>query len=157
MTALMILGTLFTIVPANAILTPDHVPSAASGVPGLVQTATESGAESPVGVFLRPGVEDPYKPGWSHTLDTLRGTQGGEAQRDEIIRHYEDYAILASMSDSIGDFQFDLWVLAPISDIRIYVPSNFTFAYTSSGYGEATTSDKVYSIWTDITLSLIHI
>jgi len=105
----------------------------------------------PVRVFLRPGVRDEYKPGWSHTLDTLRGTQGGGAQGGQIIDRYQEYAILASMSDSIGDFQFDLQILAPISDIRIYVPSNFTFAYSSSGYGDATTSDKIYSVWTDIT------
>jgi len=105
----------------------------------------------PVRVFLRPGVRDEYKPGWSHTLDTLRGTQGGVSQLRQIIDRYPDYAILASTSDSIGDFQFDFQVLAPISDIRIYVPSNFTFAHASSGYGEATTSDKIYSVWTDIT------
>jgi hypothetical protein len=105
----------------------------------------------PVRVFLRPGVRDEYKPGWSHTLDTLRGTQGGVSQFRQIIDRYPDYAILASASDSIGDFQFDFQVFAPISDIRIYVPSNFTFAYTSSGYGDATTSDKIYSVWTDIT------
>jgi hypothetical protein len=105
----------------------------------------------PVRVFLRPGVRDEYKPGWSHTLDTLRGTQGGMAQRRQIIDRYQDYAILASMSDSIGDFQFDLQIMAPISDIRIYVPSNFTFAYSSTGYGDATSSDKIYSVWTDIT------
>jgi len=105
----------------------------------------------PLRVFLRPGVRDEYKPGWSHTLDTLRGTQGGGAQSGQIIDRYLDYAILASSSDSIGDFQFDFTVLAPISDIRIYVPSNFTFAYTSSGYGDATTSDMIYSVWTDIT------
>jgi hypothetical protein len=107
------------------------------------------------GVFLRPGVRDEFKStptmAWSHTLDTLRGAQGGEAQRQQIIKQYQDYAILASMSDSMGDFQFDIRVSAPISDIRIYVPSNFTFAYSSSGLGEATTSDKVYSVWTDIT------
>ena len=107
------------------------------------------------GVFLRPGVRDEFKStstvAWSHTLDTLRGAQGGEAQRQQIMRRYQDYAILASMSDSVGDFQFDIWVVQPISDIRIYVPSNFTFAYTSSGYGEATTADKLYSVWTDIT------
>jgi len=38
-----------------------------------------------------------------------------------------------------------------VSDIRVYLPSNFTFAYASSGYGDATTSDKIYSVWTDIT------
>ena len=107
------------------------------------------------GVFLRPGVRDEFKStksvAWSHTLDTLRGTQGGQAQRQQIIDRYQDYAILASMSDSIGDFQFDIGTVANVSDIRIYLPSNFTFAYVSGGYGDATTSDKIYSIWTDIT------
>ena len=88
---------------------------------------------------------------WSHTLDTLRGTQGGEAQRDQIFKRYLDYAVLASSVDSIGDLQFDFWIVQPVSDIRIYMPSNFTFAYNSLGYGDATTSDKVYSVWTDIT------
>ena len=107
------------------------------------------------GIFLRPGVRDEFKSNstvaWSHTLDTLRGTQGGEAQRQQIIDRYQDYAILASMSDSIGDFQFDIWTVANVSDIRIYVPSNFTFAYVSSGSGDATSQDKAYSVWTDIT------
>jgi hypothetical protein len=107
------------------------------------------------GVFLRPGVRDEFKSGvdmaWSHTLDTLRGTQGGEAQRDQILKRYLDYAVLASSVDSIGDLQFDFWIVQPVSDIRIYMPSNFTFAYNSAGYGDATTSDKVYSVWTDIT------
>jgi hypothetical protein len=107
------------------------------------------------GVFLRPGVRDEFKSNstvaWSHTLDTLRGTQGEQSQRQQLIDRYQDYAILASMSDSIGDFQFDIWTVAGISDIRIYLPSNFTFAYVSSGYGDATTADKLYSIWTDIT------
>ena len=35
------------------------------------------------GVFLRPGVRDEFKStasmAWSHTLDTLRGTQGGQS------------------------------------------------------------------------------
>lgn len=107
------------------------------------------------GIFLRPGVRDEFKSGvemaWSHTLDTLRGAQGGEPQRRQIVDRYQDYAILASMSDSVGDFQFDFWIVEPVSDIRIYLPSNFTFAYSSSGYGEPTASDKVYSVWTDIT------
>jgi len=108
------------------------------------------------GIFLRPGVRDEYKSSadmaWSHTLDTLRGIQGGDTQRDEIISRYQDYAILASReSDSIGDFQFDIWIVEAISDFRIYLPSNFTFAYSSSGYGTSTNLDKVYSVWTDIT------
>jgi len=107
------------------------------------------------GIFLRPGVRDEYKStaerAWSHTLDTLRGTQGGEAQRQQIIERYQDYAILTGGGDSIGDFQFDVWINKSISDIRIYVPSNFTFGYVSSGYGDASAQDKAYSVWTDIT------
>jgi hypothetical protein len=107
------------------------------------------------GIFLRPGVRDEFKSSvdmaWSHTLDTLRGSQGGEAQRDQIISRYQDYAVLASSSDSVGDLQFDFWIVEPVSDIRIYMPSNFTFAFTSSGQGEATAYDKAYSVWTDIT------
>ena len=107
------------------------------------------------GIFLRPGVRDEFKSStemaWSHTLDTLRGTQGGDAQRNQIINRYQDYAILASASDSIGDLQFDIWIVEPVSDIRIYLPSNFTFAYSSSGYGESTSFDKARSVWTDIT------
>lgn len=107
------------------------------------------------GIFLRPGVRDEFKSNstvaWSHTLDTLRGTQGGQSQQRQIIDRYQDYAILASMSDSIGDFQFDIWTVSNVHDIRIYLPENFTFAYVSSGYGDATTSDKMYSVWTDIT------
>jgi hypothetical protein len=107
------------------------------------------------GIFLRPGVRDEFKSSvdmaWSHTLDTLRGAQGGEAQRDQIIRRYQDYAILASSSDSLGDLQFDFWIVQAVSDIRIYMPSNFTFAYNSRGQGEATSFDKAYSVWTDIT------
>jgi hypothetical protein len=107
------------------------------------------------GIFLRPGVRDEFKSSvemaWSHTLDTLRGTQGGETQRDQILKRYLDYAVLASSVDSIGDLQFDFWIVEPVSDIRIYMPSNFTFGYNSLGYGDATTSDKVYSVWTDIT------
>jgi len=106
-------------------------------------------------IFLRPGVRDEFKStvdmAWSHTLDTLRGTQGGDAQRNQIINRHQDYAILSSTYDSIGDFQFDFWIVEPISHIRIYLPSNFTFAYSSSGYGEPTNLDKVYSVWTDIT------
>jgi len=108
------------------------------------------------GIFLRPGVRDEFKSGtdiaWSHTLDTLRGTQGGSAQRDQIVSGYQDYAVLASRGyDSIGDFQFDMSVVEPISDIRIYLPSNFTFGYVSAGYGAPTGQDKAYSVWTDIT------
>ncbi len=113
------------------------------------------------GLFLRPGVRDEFKSNsthaWSHTLDTLRGKQGGDAQRRQLLDHYQDYAILASMSDSLGDFQFDIWTVKNVSSIRVYLPSNFTFAYTSSGYGDAITYDKLYSVWTDITNDYAYI
>jgi hypothetical protein len=111
--------------------------------------------EKVCGVFLRPGVRDEYKSSqtvaWSHTIGTLRGINGGDAQRRQLLDRYQDYAILASASDSIGDFQFDIRTVEDISDIRIYLPSNFTFAYVSGGYGDPTTPDKLYSVWTDIT------
>jgi len=72
---------------------------------------------SGVCVFLRPGVTDSYKTGWSHTLDTLWGTQYNEThpgtfpgtpstngQTRQVFDEYLDYAILAS---TIGDLQFD--------------------------------------------------
>jgi hypothetical protein len=69
-------------------------------------------------VFLRPGVSDSYKKGWSHTLDTLWGTQahdrtgdsfpgqpGTNGQTRQVFNEYLEYAILAG---SIGDLQFDV-------------------------------------------------
>ena len=115
----------------------------------------------PVELFLHPGVADPYKLGWSHTLDTYWGTQGvglasftpnGAApmppgtpstnpQTREVFDHYLDYAILASASDSVGDLQFDVTVLVPINSIRIYVPPEFRWL--------AATPEE--AVWTDIT------
>jgi len=93
-------------------------------------------------IFLHPGVADPYKPGYSQTLDTVWGTQGGNDQKREFIDHYLDYAILASSSDSLGDFQFDITVLLPhIHMIEIFVPPEFQWR-------GATITE---SIWTDIT------
>jgi hypothetical protein len=95
-----------------------------------------------VQVFLHPGVRDPYKPGWSHTLDTVWGTVGGDAQQREFLDHYLDYAILTSASDSLGDLQFDVTVLPPgINWIDIFVPPEFQWR-------GATIAE---SIWTDIT------
>jgi hypothetical protein len=130
-----------------------HSPAQIANAQGGADYLDETGKIG--GIFLRPGVRDEFKSSvdvaWSHTLDTLRGAQGGEAQRDQILNCYQDYAILASSLDSIGDLQFDFWIVEAVSDIRIYMPSNFTFGYDSRGYGEATTYDKVYSVWTDIT------
>ena len=60
------------------------------------------------GVFLRPGVRDEYNPPWleSHARHAS-GCPRWRGPATQIIDRYPDYAILASMSDSIGDFQFD--------------------------------------------------
>jgi len=107
------------------------------------QVACAPVAPAPFCLFLHPGITDPYKPGYSHTLDTLWGTQGGAAQTRELFDGYLDYAILASTSDSIGDFQFDLVIppLTQINFIQIYVPPEFQFLGPSIEE----------SIWTDIT------
>jgi len=101
------------------------------------------GSGSPICVFLHPGVEDTYKPGWSHTYDTLWGTQSDpyQAQQRQVFDHYLDYAMLASSSDSVGDLQFDIQVLENIWWIMIYVPPEFKFL----------ASTVAESVWTDIT------
>jgi len=128
-------------------------------------------ATASVQVFLHPGVADPYKPGWSHTLDTYWGTQarlafgdpsaGGPGvsnsnwgpvtnrQTRELFDHYLDYAVLASSSDSVGDLQFDITVLAPVHFIQIFIPGE-----TPNGHGDgfrwlAPSRDE--AVWTDIT------
>jgi len=82
---------------------------------------------------------DASKPGWSHTLDTLWGTQDGDGQRHQVFDKYLDYAVLSSSSDSIGDLQFDIQVLETIHYIELYVPPEFTWI------------DPTESVWTDIT------
>ena len=119
---------------------------------------------SPFCVFLHPGVGDANKTGWSHTLDTLYGTQYAfgkdarlpysasptpvfpgkpltNAQTRQVFDKYLDYAILSSSSDSIGDFQIDIQVVTTIFGLRIYVPPEFKWL--------APTQDE--AIWTDIT------
>jgi len=127
----MIIGTL-----------PAWIPTVNAGAV-VKQVACAPVAPAPFCLFLHPGITDPYKPGYSHTLDTLWGTQGGAAQTRELFDGYLDYAILASTSDSIGDFQFDLVIppLTQINFIQIYVPPEFQFLGPSIEE----------SIWTDIT------
>ena len=97
---------------------------------------------SPMCVFLHPGIPDLYKPGWSHTLDTLWDAQAGDTdQSRQVFEKYNDYAILASASDSIGDLQFDFVVMDEIHYLRIWVPPEFTWLAPT----------KEESIWTDIT------
>ena len=97
---------------------------------------------APICVFLHPGVEDAWKRGWSHTLDTLwNATNGDPGQKQQVFDKYLDYAIMASSSDSVGDLQFDIRVITTIYGIRIYVPPEFKFLAPT----------KQESVWTDIT------
>ena len=120
------------------------------------QEECELFGNSPMCVFLHPGIADDYKPGWSHTLDTLWGTQDGaglpppgtpgdNAQTRQVFDNYLDYAILASSSadnpTSIGDLQFDITLMDDVSAIELYLPPEFKFL--------APTVQE--SIWTDIT------
>jgi len=103
---------------------------------------------------MHPGVADEYKPGWSHTLDTLwdnqtAGSAAAGAQQRQVFDKYLDYSILASSSDSVGDLQFDFAIpnlVGPVgsfnvSGIWIYVPPEFQFL--------APTVRE--SVWTDFT------
>jgi hypothetical protein len=116
------------------------------GVLGVIHPAA---AQTPggVSVFLRPGVEDPYHPGWSQTLGTLRD------HTEEVTSHWQDYAILASTdtSASIGDLQFDITFGADFTGaIRIWVPPQFTFM-KPDGTEATTANERAYNVWTDIT------
>jgi hypothetical protein len=134
----------------------------------LVEWGTQAGyavfvSQPNIRVFLHPGVADQYKPGWSHTLDTLWGTQAGplgdpvpgaqpgtNRQTREFFDHYLDYAILASASDSIGDLQFDVTVPAGshIHRLQIWVPPEFRWA---SDLDPAAATARQEAVWTDIT------
>lgn len=106
-------------------------------------------AESPFCIFLHPGISDTYLMGWSHTLGTLKGIEGGTPQAQQVFDKYLDYSILASSSDSIGDLQFDFNIIpnpvthksANVSAIDIFVPPEFKF--------KGATPDE--SVWSDIT------
>jgi len=149
---IMILGLFTALTPAVQAQVPTACPNAAT-------PAANYG--SPFCVYLHPGAVDAYKSGWSHTLDTLNGTQaapGHPGQPDtnpqtrQVFDNYLDYSILASSSDSIGDLQFDFTIpaamtLAPthngteIRAIEIWVPPEFEWL--------APTREE--AIWTDIT------
>jgi len=131
--------------------------------------SNSKGTTDPFCVFLHPGAADTYKSGWSQTLDTLYGTQyanqpegkpdtaatndlfpgkpDNNDQTRQVFDKYLDYAILASGSDSIGDFQFDFTIPTAnlggqtIYGIAIYVPPEFTWLGPT----------KTESVWTDIT------
>jgi len=128
------------------------IPALSSVPPVQAQDECET---FPMCVFLHPGLTDAYKPGFSHTLDTLWGTQSngpptdpGDPQTRQLFDNYLDYAILASASEdnptSVGDLQFDFTIMEnqpEISGIEIYVPPEFTFT--------APTVEE--SVWTDLT------
>jgi hypothetical protein len=102
---------------------------------------------SDVSVFLRPGVEDPYHPGWSQTLGTLR------TNPEVVEATYLNYAILASTetSPSIGDLQFDItfagdWTGA----LYIWIPPDFVFL-KPDGTETTDSADMRFNVWTDIT------
>lgn len=100
---------------------------------------------SPMCVFLHPGIDDAWKSGWSHTLDTLwnaTDTPGDPGQKQQVLDKYLDYAILASSSDSTGDLQFDITLTtSTVNVIRIYVPPEFKWLGPT----------MKESVWTDIT------
>jgi len=132
-TALMIIG----LIPAITAIPQAHA-----------QEECDSNG-SPMCVFLNPGIADDFKPGWSHTLDTLWGTQDGalfpppgspddNAQTRQFFNGYLNYAILAR---STGDLQLDLNIVETIGAIAIFLPPEFKFL--------APTIEE--SVWTDIT------
>jgi hypothetical protein len=83
-------------------------------------------------VFLRPGVPDENKPGFSHTLGTLRDNP------EAVVDKYLEYAVLTG---STGDFEFVFTTDVDLGYIEITYPCEFTF----------TQSSAIFSVWTDIT------
>jgi len=131
---------------------PGMVPYANAQQP---RACTTFGNDDPFCVFLHPGADDSWKPAWSHTLDTLWGTQGtgnhpgtwdGNTQTRELFDEYLNYAILASASDSVGDLQFDFTIpvtvpATVVTRIDIFVPPEFEWLAPT----------RQEAVWTDIT------
>jgi len=112
-----------------------------------VVTPAKAATAEGVTVFLRPGVEDPYHPGWSQTLGTLWDHE------EEVVNKYLDYAILASTetSASIGDLQFDITIDSVFQGgLEIYIPYDFDFM-KPDGTPATTNDERRFNIWTDIT------
>lgn len=155
MAALVLISVLPILVPAADVQRSPEPALRQGEVPSAL-----GANDMPLRVYLHPGVSDSYKQGWSHTLDTLWGTQGAgfvtpvpnmppgtpetNPQTRQLFDHYLDYAILASSSDSIGDFQLDITVLPPtgINYVQIYVPPDFKWNPDIS---------RDEAVWTDIT------
>ena len=121
------------------------IPALSTIPPAQAQENDTECVTHPFCVFLHPGVEDIYKPGWSQTLDTLWGTQRRcDVQSRQLFDNYLDYAVLASATgttSSVGDLQFDITVLDTVSAIELWVPPEFKF----------TAPTKEESVWTDLT------
>jgi hypothetical protein len=116
-------------------------------VVSVITPAVKADTPGDVTVFLRPGVEDPYKPGWSQTLGTLR------EHPEEVTNKYLDYAILASTetSASIGDLQFDITLQSTFQGgLGICIPPEFEFL-KPDGTPATTSSEMRFNVWTDIT------
>jgi len=119
-------------------------------------SATPGQNTDPFCVYLHPGAGDSYKTGWSHTLNTLWGTQelahvpgtpNTNAQTRQVFDKYLDYAILASASDSIGDLQFDFTI--PVNTTAINVRYIDIFVPPEFQWNPDLTREE--AIWTDIT------
>jgi len=94
--------------------------------------------ETNMTVFMQPGVPDPYNPGFSLTLGTLRNHPDVIASDVASQGSENNFAVLAG---STGDLMFTFTITDPIVNyVRIYLPPDFTF-----------TKPTKYSIWTDIT------
>jgi len=110
---------------------------------------TPANAATPEGVtvFLRPGVEDPYHPGWSQTLGTLWDNP------EEVVNKYLEYAILASTEDSasVGDLQFDITIDSVFQGyIEIFLPPAFDWL-APDGTTCADNNCRRFNVWTDLT------
>jgi len=93
----------------------------------------KASAQYELNVFMQPGVADPYNPGFSLTLGTLR------THPDYIVATQNAFSVLA---DSVGDLQFTFTVNTAVGYIKIWVPPEFTFTNTNNAR---------FSVWTDIT------
>ena len=69
----------------------------------------KASAQYELNVFMQPGVADPYNPGFSLTLGTLR------THPDYIVATQNAFSILA---DSVGDLQFTFTVNTAVGYIQ---------------------------------------
>lgn len=82
---LSILPALTSVAPVHAATEDLHVGPPCNLTPDAYRQGkgtVDAVPEPPMCVFLHPGVADPYKAGWSQTLDTLWGTQANAHNGD---------------------------------------------------------------------------